>query len=200
MTPLFRFGWWRLGIVAGLIGALCTAHGIAAQQSAFEVSSHVRPTNSRLIAALGRGFALSPTMHGLIVDIDAAPVIVYLHDAGCPSGAESCLMIGAATGGVRYLHVNFRLTDVRRNRFLDFQDRLVAQIAHELQHALEIARHASIVDGASLAARYRQLGKDQTRGARTFETAEALLAGRTVLRELAASHFGNAAAIGLERR
>ena len=153
--------------------------------SARAPSSHVRPTNSRLAGALHEGMTHSQTMRGLVSTLDASSVIVYLHDAGCVSQAESCLMIRRTSGSTRFVHVNFRMTDGRSNRYLDHYDRLVAQIAHELQHAVELARDPTIVDGVTLAAAYgRKSGARRSRDAFTFETEVAVRTGRHVLLEL----------------
>lgn len=169
-------------IITLLLALLCPL--LAEAQAATTPSSHVRATNPRIAAGLQRGLTLSSTMVKLVVELDAAPVIVYLRDGGCPGRAEACLMVGATTEGIRYLHVNFRLSDSRPYRYLDFNDRLVAQIAHELQHAVEVARDPTIVDGSTLALAYSKRAGVRLNGELTFETPEALLVGESVLRDI----------------
>ena len=61
----------------------------------------------------------------------------------------------------------------------------LASLAHELQHAVEIAGAASVHDTRSLAAFYTSIGEPTgSPGAETFETAAAAATGRRVRQEL----------------
>jgi hypothetical protein len=63
--------------------------------------------------------------------------------------------------------------------------RLVAILAHELQHVAEVAVAREVVDEPSFARRFRQIGFSTCRGVGTeqFETRAAVAAGEQVLRE-----------------
>ena len=63
---------------------------------------------------------------------------------------------------------------------------LVATIGHELQHALEIAEHPDVVDGAGVLALYRQIAIGRCRDGLSdeCETARALDAEKRMLEEL----------------
>jgi len=82
--------------------------------------------------------------------------------------------------GVRYVHVvmNPKMT----------LDERVEYLAHELQHAVEIAQDASVIDGASVRRRFaaigRELGSSSSRE-KSFETDGARLVSLAVRRELA---------------
>jgi len=63
---------------------------------------------------------------------------------------------------------------------------LVVSVAHELQHAVEIAETPAIVDGRSLAREYTRIGFSNRLipWATTFDTRAAIDVGEQVLREL----------------
>ena len=72
-------------------------------------------------------------------------------------------------------------------------DRRAAALGHELQHAVEIADAAWVVDHASFAALYRDIGYESGGDlhANCFETPEAIRLGARVLAEFRAA-AGNA--------
>lgn len=83
-----------------------------------------------------------------------------------------------AAGGVRYVKVQAAWDRPGQ--------RQLATIAHELQHATEIAEAPAIVDDESMAEEYgRRIGfeKDQHHGRRRFESQAAIEAGQRVWRE-----------------
>jgi hypothetical protein len=65
-------------------------------------------------------------------------------------------------------------------------DREISTIAHELQHALEIAEAAEVIDTASLTRHFRRIGYVSADSARlvAYETAAARRTGDQVLGEL----------------
>lgn len=87
----------------------------------------------------------------------------------------------AVAGGLRYLVMRIRAGLSRSEH--------VATFGHELQHAVEIAEMPSIVDDASLARAYRQIGFLSARpgDSLAFETVAALQVGDRVHREFIAS-------------
>jgi hypothetical protein len=91
------------------------------------------------------------------------------------------LLFVTAAGGVRYLRVRIAcaLTGIRQ----------AAILAHELQHAVEVATAPSVVDESSMAEEYRRIGFP-SRGSEdgtAFESRAAIETGERVLRELAMS-------------
>ena len=60
-------------------------------------------------------------------------------------------------------------------------DQLLALIAHELQHALEVIEHEDVVDGATMQAMFRKIGVSVKGG---YETAAAAAIGDRVLSEV----------------
>jgi hypothetical protein len=139
----------------------------------------VAPRDGQLTQALVDGHARSATLRRLLDSIGTSRAIVYVRrgfsrDPWC-SGFTTWL---SRSGDWRFLLivVSPRLSG----------DRLIALLAHELQHAVEIAEDPAIVDARSLADYYELHGIDRgtASGTRAFDSHDAQVAGRTVLREL----------------
>jgi hypothetical protein len=66
------------------------------------------------------------------------------------------------------------------------RDNVIATLAHELQHAIEVASAPDITDAASIQALFRRIGRVRlgNRSAVTYETEAAERAGEAVQREL----------------
>jgi hypothetical protein len=60
---------------------------------------------------------------------------------------------------------------------------MIAVIAHELQHAVEVAGDPGVVDDAGLVALYRRIGHNSA-GGHSYDTDAARTAGHTVRDEL----------------
>jgi hypothetical protein len=137
----------------------------------------IRSTDRRLRALLDEGLRTSPTLRALVARLYASDVVVYLQCDG-PAGPDGRLTFLSSVGGYRYLVV-------RVSRLARMQQ--IAMMAHELQHAVEIAETPAIVDGASLVREYRRIGYEnpwsQLPGV-SFDTKAAVRAGEQVLREL----------------
>lgn len=137
----------------------------------------IRSTDRRLRALLDEGLRLSPTLRALVARLHASDVVVYLQCDG-PSGPDGRLTFLTAAAGSRYVVV-------RMARFPRYQQ--IAMMAHELQHAVEIAETPAIVDGPSLVREYRRFGYETTWNSRpgiSFDTQAAVRAGEQVLREV----------------
>ena len=143
---------------------------------------HVRSDEPALLAALGDGSRVSPTLRRLVEQLEGSNVVVYLMYDRSPAptlAGHTSLLTTAA--GRRYLRVSLD----RRNAGC----RLVGMLGHELQHAVEIAQSASATDQAGVASLYQRIGF-RSRGMEgdCFDTAEAILIGRTIEREVLARH------------
>jgi len=137
----------------------------------------IRSTDRRLRSLLEHGLRTSPTLRALVARLHASDVVVYLQCDG-PSGPDGRLTFLSTAGGYRYVVV-------RMARFPRAQQ--IAMMAHELQHAVEIAQTPAIVDGPSLVREYRRIGYEnpwsQLPGV-SFDTQAAVKAGEQVLKEL----------------
>jgi hypothetical protein len=139
----------------------------------------IRSTDRRLRMLLDEGLRSSPTLRALVARLSRSDVVVYLRcdEASGPNAAGRLTFVSSA-GGHRYVVV-------RMARFARAQQ--IAIMAHELQHAVEIADTPAIVDGESLAREYHRIGYVNAASALpgiAFDTQAAVRAGEQVLREL----------------
>jgi hypothetical protein len=165
-----------------LIAMTLAAPGLAKQtRDAPASSSHIRPGSSRLERLLAEGAARSETLQGLTRALDATAWIVFLQEGQCPEkAAVACLLHVVGTyDGAPYMRV---LVDTRRSH----PDRVVALIGHELQHAVEVARAASVSDARSMLALFRRIGYVSAvgSGAAVYETHAAVRIEEQVRHEL----------------
>lgn len=136
----------------------------------------VRVLDGRLRQVLAEGARRSGTFASLVRAIHETDVIVYIEASfGLPSEMAGRLLLQAVTNGDRYLRVQVRGT-LR-------PDQMIATIAHELRHALEVAGEPLVISDEALRALYQRIGhtSSSTRG---FETRAAIDAGETVRAEL----------------
>ena len=165
-----------------LAGVLTLAVGATLQAQASPIgdpaSPHVRP--AREIRALFDEAALgSPEIRASIDRLEALDVTVYIRARSFwQTDLEGQVALLASAHGHRYL-----LIELACGRLEVAQ---MATLAHELFHALEIARQPSIVDTRTLAAFYARAGRQTSgmSGRLTFETTAAAEAGQRARREL----------------
>jgi hypothetical protein len=186
VTPLpvtASIGWRTFLIVFAML--LTTVPRHAAAESLSEEPPRffqVRTTDRRIAIAIDAGLRASATFRALVNYINSSNVVVYVScdRANLPLGLDGRLTFLSATGGFRYVVV-------RVNSTLPFP-RLVSLIGHELQHAVEIADTAAIVDDVTLGRAYaaklgftnRTLGYD----IHAYDSAAAVRAGELILREV----------------
>lgn len=137
---------------------------------------HVRtisPLAQRLVADATER---SPAFKALVDAVNASDVVVYVSlDMRLSERVRGQLQFIGSAGGRRYL-------DVRVARHLDRRIEMAA-LAHELQHAVEIAGAPEVVDSATLDRFYRRIGfsiSDRF----WHESHAAMAAGDAVMREL----------------
>ena len=141
-------------------------------------SGPVRTHDARIAQAMREGRHRSATFSGLMERVETSGLIVYVESGRCgPIHVLSCVSVTASAGGTRYVRVTI---DTSHSRQL-----IVEQIAHELQHAVEIAGSPEVIDAGSLRALYRRIGTSGA-GRDVFETPAAVATGRTVSLEYAA--------------
>ena len=95
------------------------------------------------------GPAQSPTVASLLEAVGKSDLIVYvatgfLHVPGR-------LDFACAKPGVRFLRITINVPEA--------EPHLIAALAHELQHAVEIAGAPDVIDAATLARHYREHGQ-----------------------------------------
>jgi len=173
MPSSFRRSLPIAGAAVLLVAALASAETPAG------AAPHVRPENREVRALVDELTDRSATVRWLIARLEASNVIVYvrrrtLDDAGL-DGRTGLL---AANPTNRFLVVELACGRA-------YLTQLVT-LAHELQHAVEIAEAPAVFDARTLAAHYEQIGQRMSRsaGRQTFETRGAGDTATQVRREL----------------
>jgi hypothetical protein len=120
----------------------------------------------------------SRTVREIVVDLSATDVIVYVEVARYPSVPRAATVLLSAVSDARYLLISVNPDHDRIGR--------IAYLGHELQHALEIARHPHVRDQVSLRRLFQRIGTDPGAVA-DFETEAADAVGRRVWLEASAA-------------
>lgn len=137
---------------------------------------HIRALDACAARALAEGRRRSPTFRALVGEIERSDVIVFVYTTPLlsPHVSGGLSFVGASSSW-RYLKIALRRDQMRAE--------MIWVLAHELRHAVEVARAARARTQAAFNALYGHIGKN---GALrdTFETEEAYAAGLQVRREL----------------
>jgi hypothetical protein len=145
---------------------------LLAASSAGPIRSH----NDRIVKAMEEARRRSSTFRGLVDRVERSDLIVYVESGHCGSSQVlSCVALASAAHAVRYLRITI---DTDHSRQI-----ITSQIAHELQHAVEIADAPSVVDNEGLRTLYRRIGKTSA-GRDVYETTAAIRVAATVSLEL----------------
>ena len=149
----------------------------------------LRPLTATARTLIARGLAESPTFRALVDRLNRSDVVVYVAEDHFQSKALSGeLSFLTRAGGYRYVRVRLQW------RSYDIQQ--IATLAHELQHALEVAERPWIVDDESFALALAEFGHQRppVNGTlESFETVAAIEAGDRVWREIAGRSSGDSA-------
>lgn len=138
---------------------------------------HVRATEARIQRLIEDAVRRSPTFAQLYARLQETDVILFVetsHDL--KSSLTGRLSFVTATPVVRYLRAEVR-ADLPRTD-------MISTIAHEMQHALEIAEAGLVRDDSDMAAFYGAIGIREHEHA--FETEVAQAVARRVRKELLA--------------
>lgn len=140
----------------------------------------VRSSEPPLAALVERAAAASPTFEGLLHAIDVTDGLVYIQSGRCTRGVRACMPLAVTIAGPhRLLRVQVEPETAACP--------LMASIAHELRHAIEVLQEPSLTSSAALffffAREGRHRGGDgDPLGA--WETRAAFEVGARVLGEL----------------
>lgn len=193
-SPRRAPGSWERSLAAGasaaLLGLVVTlaagtganarpavSSGPGDESAAVVRTPRLRTTDLRLVKAIRRGYAGSPSFRALVAAIETSDLIVYIERRyGFGAREAGRLHLAGEAGGQRFVRIflNAALTD----------HELVAYIAHELQHAREIADAPHVVDQDALREFYCRIGHVGLYG---FDTDAAETVTEQVSRELAAA-------------
>jgi hypothetical protein len=178
----------RTTLVPALLLAVAATRVAAAPPAETERAASIRPLTREATLLIDEGVRRSPFMASLVARLDASDLVVFINevfDSG-PGEPKGALQFVSSAAGRRYVLV-------RLSRWkLSWSDRLVL-LGHELQHAVEVAGAADVVDLASFSAFYLRIGW-QVRDGR-FETAAACQATARVRLDLDLSRSMPAVAV-----
>ena len=163
-------------LVLGTI-AVASASGQAPPHTA-----RVRSTNATLLKLIDEGVERSATFERLVKELEESRGIVYVEAGSCAFGhLNGCLLpYIVSSHGDRYLRVVVTTDKTKASH-----DQLLALIAHELRHALEVIEHDEVVNLPTMEAMYARIGVPMA-GLSGHETSAARAAGASVLDELTA--------------
>ena len=163
----------RASVRLNLFGSIRLSMLVLACSVAVPVAgnSRVRPGDDpHLARLLDLGIQRSNTFRAVVERLEAAPILVLVHcDIQIPSDLAGRLHLLTSVAETRYVRVTLNCT-----RPLNAQ---IAALGHELQHALEVADNADIVDADSMESYYQDMGfrtYHDDRHSGFFETKEAL--------------------------
>lgn len=141
----------------------------------------IRPQDPRLVDLLQAGVARSATLRDIVNRLEAGNVIVYVSlSPTLRSGIAGKLTWITSAGAYRYVKATINTEQSA--------DQMIATLAHELQHALEVSADDTVVDQRSMLGLYKRIGRPSLSGATAaWETATAQETGLQVRRELIAT-------------
>jgi hypothetical protein len=142
------------------------------------VDFHVRTTDPLTRAWITHGAEESRTLRDLLSELTASDIIVHVQLVDrIPGGAAGQLFFVTATATARYLRAEI----VRGASRAD----TIALIAHELQHAAEVAAAPRVRDAESLSIFYLGM-RDSGSDTRRYDSAAARMTESVVRREVLA--------------
>ncbi len=142
-----------------------------------EASPNLRPLNATAAWLITEGLARSSTLAALVDRIERSDVIAYVETESCRNRSwAGRLRFVTAAGGRRFLRIGVCAELGRTVQ--------IAMLAHELQHAVEIAG-SDAYQVEAVRALYERIGVRRGRidGVVCFDTAAAVAVGRAALRD-----------------
>jgi hypothetical protein len=150
---------------------------VASAAQAQEITiPHLRPIDARSGVLLTEGIRRSPVFRSLVERLDRSNVLVYVSYGMLPPGLAGQLTLLTTSEPWRYVRIDI---DCRQSTAAQ-----IAALAHELQHAVEVADAVS-VDRDSMQLLFGRIGFATDIVRRRFETDAARATGARVRTELA---------------
>lgn len=135
-----------MSLLAGAAGAGQNLDGLEAEGT----GSRLRGADAKAVALLWVGTARSATFRGLVQAIEQSDLVVYVETRPFLD-LPGRLQLLAVTPGCRHLRVSVRVPGLDND--------LVARLAHELMHAVEVATAWDVKDQPSLRRLYQRIGR-----------------------------------------
>jgi hypothetical protein len=143
----------RTAIALCLVSSLASATSVTARaaRGSSISTTHVR-LGTRALASLASDAARwSPTLRSIMNVLEASDVYVYVNlEPRIQSGLGGGITFVGAGIGVRYLRISLNASNVA--------DEMVMMLAHELQHAVEIAKAPEVRNVDAFKRYYARVG------------------------------------------
>ncbi len=140
----------------------------------------VRSGSAEVTALLDFSYTRSATFRSIVDRVERSPLIVYVRFARCTGRVPACLHYLGERDGDRYARITI-------DRLAGSDEKRCCLLAHELQHAVELADAAQVRTHSDVQGLLRAIGHQWGEG---FETAGAVAVARAVERELSAPSGG----------
>jgi hypothetical protein len=164
-------------LLALVLATLMSTSVLAADDHELWREARLRPQDPRLADLLRAGVARSETFRSLVNRIESGNVFVYVTLSPMRSHLVGKLTWMSKAGLHRYLKATLSIEQSA--------DQMIATLAHELQHALEVSAHEDVVDQRSLIELYKRIGRPSyLPGVSSWETKAAQQTALQVRREL----------------
>jgi hypothetical protein len=165
----------RLLLIVALCAAVLSSSVLASDDRIG--GPRLRPQDSRIVQVLREGAARSSTFRSLADRIESSNVIVYI--------AVNPILKSSLSGALTWMTRAGEFRYVRASISADLTfDQMIATVAHELQHAVEVIEDESVNDERSLVALYKRIGQPSRATTSGWETTSAEQTGYQVRREL----------------
>jgi hypothetical protein len=177
-------------LIALLVGCLISTTAFAGVPDQAWREARIRPQDPRLADLLRAGIARSATFRAIVNRLEAGTLIVYVSlSPTMRTSLAGKLTWMTKAGGFRYLRATINTEQSA--------EQMIATLAHELQHALEVSDEPDVIDQRSLLSLYKRIGRPSVSGLNEgWETAAARETGFQVRRELIAFPAAAAARMG----
>jgi hypothetical protein len=162
--------------IASIPPVVTHARGASLDALLTATDRRIRALHPNILKLLREGAQRSPTFLSLMQAVDRRDVIVFIEASReLPASLAGRMLIMPSSGGQRFIRVQVRLD----TRPMD----VIATMAHELRHVLEVAEDQAVRDVDTLEALYKRIGTPVSGGHR-YDTTAAQDAGRMVRMEL----------------
>jgi hypothetical protein len=169
-----------LFVVTIVVAPLIDSHPIQLGESTGPLQLiRLKPADPEIRRLVQDGYTRSDVFRTIVDELQRSNAIVVVQFGACASGrVRSC--VSHVDGDARQRHIRIKVHTQTTS------DRLVATIAHELQHAVEITREMAVTNSEQALALYRRIATGRcAAGLSDFcETDAALEVERRVLQEL----------------
>ena len=162
-------------LIAALAAALSATAAAGASGASGAAPGRIRYTNERIADAFEWALLRSETFRDLVARVEQSDMTVYIDDGRCPQSARGACLHVLPFASERRIVIYVHTLQVRIS--------IVRQLAHELQHATEIAG-SDVVDDGAVRRLYERIGyRNSPSGSDLWETRAAQSAESLVLAE-----------------